>query len=319
MVSWLGSRPDQFCSLPTARAMAVAAFQRARKYGSGDAELAGIASTASLATDRAKRGPHRAHLALQTAACTATWSLEFQKQQRTRADEEDLVSRLMLNVVAAACGLPTRLELLLREGERIEHAEILAPQPWQDLLLGRTERVCQGQTPRPDAAIFPGAFNPLHAGHCRMVELAAELLGLPVALEISIRNPDKPPIDFLEIQRRLGQIPPQQPVWLTRAATFEEKSGLFPGATFIVGTDTLRRIASPRYYGDDPAACHRAIERMAAQGCRFLVFGRDEGASFTGLSDLQLPHTLLGLCRQVPAEQFRHDISSTAIRKSGQW
>jgi hypothetical protein len=108
-------------------------------------------------------------------------------------------------------------------------------------------------------------------------------------------------------------------VCLTRAATFEEKSRLFPGATFIVGVDTLRRIADPRYYRDDAAACLAAIERIAARGCRFLVFGRDVGTGFVRLSDLDLPEALRAICREVPGEEFREDISSTEIRKSGGW
>lgn len=125
-----------------------------------------------------------------------------------------------------------------------------------------------------------GAFNPLHVGHRRMIQIAHELLHEPVALDISIINVDKPPLDYMELQRRLGQFPPEQTIYLTRAATFEEKSRLFPGATFAVGADTLRRIAAPQYYGGSAAACQHAIERIAGRGCRFLVFGRDLGVGF---------------------------------------
>jgi hypothetical protein len=37
------------------------------------------------------------------------------------------------------------------------------------------------------------------------------------------------------------------------------------------------------------------------------------------LSDLDLPEPLKRICREVPAETFREDVSSTAIRKSGAW
>jgi hypothetical protein len=168
-------------------------------------------------------------------------------------------------------------------------------------------------------AVFPGEFNPLHVGHRRMAQIAQDLLGMPVEMEISITNVDKPPLDYLEIQRRVTQFEPDQVVWLSRAARFTEKSRLFPLSTFIVGIDTLRRIAAPRYYGNDPAACQAAIELIASRGCRFLVFGRNLGTGFVTLRDLDLPPKLASLCSEVPPDKFREDISSTSIRRAGQW
>lgn len=333
MVDWLGGLPDEFCSAATARAMAVVAFQRARRYvgGKGDSPIfvgtkigtvpeAGVACTASLATDRPKRGQHRLHVALQTASMTATWHLPLQKDRRTRAEEERLTGHLLLNVIAEACGVAERLPLELLEGEHVETACTHAPAAWQDLFLGKvgSVQVCplpkgEGTLPK---AVFPGAFNPLHAGHRRMAEVAQKILGGPVAFEISIENVDKPPLSYAEMEHRLGQFPPDACVYFTRAATFEEKSRLFPGATFLVGVDTLARIAAPQYYGDNVSACECALQRVAGHGTVFLVFGRDLGEGFVRLDDLNLPSALRILCREVPPELFREDVSSTSLRKS---
>jgi nicotinamide mononucleotide (NMN) deamidase PncC len=338
--AWLGSRPEQFCSSRTARAMAVVAFGRAIRYGAAEQRAAGVSCTAGLATDRPKRGPHRAHVAVQTAGRTRHWSLELEKDARSRQEEERIVGRMVLNAVAAACDVAARLELPLSEQERVETQEVAAPLPWQDLFLGRVDVVRTTPAPLPKGegrnppsppaplpegegrylpapqAIFSGAFNPLHAGHCGMAETAEELLGLPTAIEISILNVDKPALDYLEIERRLGQFP-QQDVWLTRAATFDDKSRLFPGATFVVGVDTLRRIADPRYYGNDRSVMLQSIARIVARDCRFLVFGRALGSSFVRLADLDLPEVLRRACREVPPEKFREDVSSTALRAAG--
>jgi nicotinamide mononucleotide (NMN) deamidase PncC len=319
MVEYLGGMPDEFCSASTARAMAMVAFQRARRYNEPGAGPVGVACTASLATDRPKRGPHRIHIALQTAEFTATWHLQLQKDRRSRAEEERLAGRLLLNVVAEAVGVADLLHLDLLEGEQVEPLRIVAPAAWQDLLLGNVESVCVNPTGRPPKIVMPGAFNPLHDGHRRMYGIAQELLHEPVALEISIANVDKPPLDFMEIDRRLRQFPPEQTIYLTRAATFEEKSRLFHGATFVVGADTLRRIAAPQYYGDSAVTCQCALEQIAGRGCWFLVFGRDMGDGFVRLTDLDLPESLRTLCREVPPEVFREDVSSTAIRRSGAW
>ena len=322
MLALLGGRPDQFCSQRTARAMAMAAFRRALAYETTDAPVAGVSCTSALVTDRPKSGPHRTHIGLQTREQTAFWSLELNKGARSRAEEEAVVDRLLLNAVADACQLEGRLDLDLLPGEIVATDRAIAPRPWQELLLGKVEAVRQqGAAPsRTDIprAIFPGDFNPLHSGHQRMAELAQMLLGVPVEFEIAITNVDKPPLDYLEMRRRLGQFAPDRTVWFTRAARFVEKSLLFPGATFVVGIDTLRRLVAPRYYHDDPAACQAAIESIVSRRCRFLVFGRNLGTGFVGLGDIELPVPLLNLCREIPAVEFREDISSTALRRAGQ-
>jgi len=80
----LGGKPDQASSDATARALAMAAFQRAQTLGTG--QNFGFACTASLATDRVKRGKHRAHLAIQTAAGTHSATVHL---AGNRAEEEE--------------------------------------------------------------------------------------------------------------------------------------------------------------------------------------------------------------------------------------
>lgn len=45
--------------------------------------------------------------------------------------------------------------------------------------------------PREGVALLPGTFNPLHSGHRRMAEMAAEILRTDVWYELSIENVDK--------------------------------------------------------------------------------------------------------------------------------
>jgi nicotinamide mononucleotide (NMN) deamidase PncC len=310
---WLGGTPDEFCSASTARAMAMAAFLKARQYDPA-AATCGVACTASLASDRPKRGPHRAHFAYQTAGVTAALSLNLEKGRRDRTQEESLVAAVLLNHVAEACGVAARLALPLAEGEHVETTRIVAPQAPQDLLAGRAESVPMGTAGQQPRIVFPGAFHPLHVGHERIAAVARQMLGDDVAYEISIENVDKPPLDFIDIDERLRQFAPTDAVWLTRAARFADKARLFPGSTFVVGADTIARVGQPRYYGGQQAAMQAAIAEIVARGCRFLVFGRAVDGVFRTLADLRLPDTLACICREVPEREFRQDISSTDLR-----
>lgn len=341
LVQFLGGKPEQFCSARTARGMAMAGFQRGRALAAtspsppaplpsrerGELELiVGVGCTASLVSDRPKAGAHRVHVAFQTAGATVTYSLELAKGRRSRAEEERIAARMVLTVVAEAAGLNERLALPVVVVERMESTRTVAPDSWRELLLGQTNVVAaspsppaplpsreKGDIPR---VVFPGAFNPLHDGHRRMAQIAARRLNAPVHFEISVHNVDKLPLDYTEMELRAAQFESSGlPLWFTRAPTFEEKSTIFPGATFIVGADTLVRIGQPCYYHNDPVAAEVAIAEIAERGCRFLVFGRLVQEKFETLDDLKLPASLRKLCDQVPAEEFRADVSSTELRR----
>ncbi len=166
--------------------------------------------------------------------------------------------------------------------------------------------------------VVPGAFNPIHAGHWGLAEVAGQLTGLTAAFELSVTNVDKPPLGPEEVRRRLAQFAWRAPVWLVRAPTFLEKARLFPGTTFVVGADTAERVLAPRYYRDSAVAMGRALDEIRGQGCRFLVAGR-AGADgrFAELHHLDVPAAHRDLFIAVPAEAFRVDVSSTALRSGG--
>ena len=167
---------------------------------------------------------------------------------------------------------------------------------------------------RTNRVLLPGAFNPLHAGHAAMATVAKELLGREIDYEISVVNVDKSPLNFADVERRVAQFTAQGNLWLTKAATFVAKAELFPQSTFVVGIDTLARIAAPRYYAGDLPSRDAAIQRLTAHCSQFLVFGRVYQGQFQTLADLQLPAALRALCHEVPATTFRKDISSTRLR-----
>jgi hypothetical protein len=166
-------------------------------------------------------------------------------------------------------------------------------------------------------AVLCGSFNPLHAGHRRLAEVAARRLGVPVEFEIGLLNADKRPLTVGELDQRLRQFVGLAPVWLTRMPTFAAKARLFPGVTFVVGADTAERIVAPRFYGGSADEMLAALNGVRAAGCRFLVAGRvDRIGQFVTADSLDVTPSIRDLFDCIPECDFRLDVSSTRLRDS---
>jgi len=298
----LGRAPEQASSAATARALAMAAFQRASILGEAGSYF-GLGCTASLVTDRTKRGQTRAHWAIQTATATYGFYQELDPQQ-PRSEQERLLRERLIESLGAA---------LLNQtwsGATMDSWE--ADPVWHELLGTRPYRWCSGN--HDGRLILPGSFNPVHNGHYEMVKVAQDICGKPCAFELTLRNADKPDLDYLSVRERLDAIEGCD-VWLTNQANFVDKAELFPQATFVLGTDTMSRIGELRFYDESTQNRDKAIRRLQELGIRFLVLGRLEGQRFVSLDDLSLPPSLRTLCQGVPESVYRNDQSSTQLRQ----
>lgn len=324
----LDETPEQFVSRATAEKMASRAFERSLLLADDTTPLLGVACTATIATDRAKRGDHRCHVAVRDPASVSAYTLTLTKGERDRLGEEALVSLLILHAIAVACGVePPALPLL--PAERVEAALHPPADPLARLLAPatgapapRTVSVLRDGRRLADepfaGALLSGSFNPLHIGHEQLLAAAGAFLQLPTAFELPVFNADKAPLSYEEALRRLAQFHGRAAVLLSDAPLFVQKAALYPGCVFVVGHDTAARLVAPRYYGDSEQQMADALAQVRAAGCRFLVAGRlGADGRFHTLADVPVPPALADLFVELPASHFRVDLSSTALRAQG--
>ena len=328
LAAFLGFMPAQACSADAAIAMAQSARARAARLMPAGVDLVGLGATAALVSDRPRKGEHRFHIAFANSAGIAHCTCVLAKGRRDRAAEEDLVSRAIVLWLARACGIAAPSPQSLVDADE-HYAETVvaagaAVDPIDRLLAGELDRVTvqpDGQmmlAAPPPSVLFPGSFNPMHEGHVLLARVAEKFRQQPVAFEISVTNVDKPPLLGETVRRRLAQFAWKSPVELTRAPTFVEKARLFPGTTFVVGADTAERLFGPKYYGDDEARMHAALEEIASSGGSFLVAVRiDAAGRLRALADLPVPRRYADLFTEIPEHRFRVDTSSSEIRARG--
>jgi hypothetical protein len=342
-------------SISTAEALAKAAYRQAASLSSFGTPIIGAAATCALATDRDRRGDHRAFVSIHTGSTTRTYTLQLAKGARGRLEEDSLASKLILDAVAAAVGATDlTVEAKFASEGLLGPGDSLVATPAPDLSLSNRSRLLQNMingryktlefsgsggmavidAPRQGRIYLPGSFNPLHAGHQDLLTAACRVAGVAPsdgAFELAISNADKGLLPLPEIERRVAQfIAAQLPVVITQAPLFTQKADLFPKSKFVVGYDTAARLIQEKYYGSETAMLLQ-FAKLAHQGCGFLVAGRKESggseggtgssvARFRSLSELQIPEVLQrgSLFQEIPESEFRMDISSTELRERGQ-
>ena len=324
VVDYLGEEPSQYVSSGAALSLARAAYQRAVDLRETDVPVLGVACTATIATNRPKRGDHRCHVCVYGPTGWESVSITFVKGLRSREQEDRVVSRLILNSLASSLGLTDQLELELSQDDIVVPESTQFNDPLEALTRGHVghvlvdpEGVQKADVPFR-GGIISGSFNPRHGGHDQLAAAAADQLGLPVVFELSVTNVDKPELAPSEVRSRIDQFRSRASVIATRAPVFYEKARLLPGCVFVIGFDTLVRLVDPKYYDGSRTKMTSALTEMKSQGCSFLVAGRVQDDGFGTLRDIDVPADLSDMFTEIPESVFREDISSTEIRMAAQ-
>ena len=323
-IDFVGREPKKFVSPIATRLLAGSAFYRAPQltdqFPDSD-NLIGLACSASIATNRPKRGDHHAWVVTWQRDQIVQVHIKLAKDRRSRSQEEKLISKIILNLLAQACGLSDQIPLNLLEQDVMQvrvrnHAKEL-----EDFLFRKSGYLgifAHGKTKTKNLApkvLMPGSFNPLHQGHTELASVAEKILGQPVAFEMSVLNVDKPPLPKDVILSRIAQFAGRYPIYLTTGPTFLDKARLFPEVTFIVGFDTAERIFVSKYYDSSKSKMMAAVNEIKDLGCQFLVAGRKgKDGVYDRPETLQVPSEFSDLFIPIPDGMFRRDISSTELR-----
>ena len=223
-------------------------------------------------------------------SCTAALQTDRERQGADRAF-----------ICIRSAGRERLYSLCFSKASRAEQERLLSE--WLLVLIAHAAGAEQG-------LMLPGSFNPLHQGHRSLLQVAGQITGLRGVFELSASNVDKPDIPEEEILRRAAAIQ-DVPVALTHAPRFVQKAQQFPNTAFVFGADTAERLIAYAQPGEWDL--FRSLE------AKFLVAGRlahaDPGPPhFQCLDDLRLPDGFETLFESIPEEEFREDISSTALR-----
>lgn len=354
---FLGFKPENYCSEKTARLLASQARTRAKELAKrrtetgnpiNDSDIIGIGTTAALVSDRPKRGPHRVYCATRSRNGMFSAKLDLQKGARTRVEEERIAADFILSTalfVAKHLNDPEmepwkehcdELELITdarlfpedratiawatldeKGANLLDDNQELTAMLWNNGVIDRVGSKIDAKQEK--LTIYPGSFNPPHEGHAEIVEIAQEKTQNNVELEISVKNVDKPPIDPLELVRRLKIINEKLPgikVWTTNAPRYVQKAELFPGAQFVMGADTAVRLANPKYAENSLEKRNDVLKRLNALDVDFCVFARKINQNIIGEKILkeELPDLLKNICVFVSEKEFLNDASSSALR-----
>jgi len=317
----MGVTPESFASIPFAIDLATAAYLRAidvsnvsnvSNVSKDDVEPVGLALTASVASNRAHRGDHRVHVVCMTQDRVIGRSVRLDKAidggvgPAARLADGKIADREGLRVLLAAFDACWAQDLHTEDFRALATERFFERPVFENGLRLRNAP--------PHVPIFPGAFNPPHAGHFGIASALSAKRGMreDVIFNVSSTPPNKPSLTVQEMLLRAKCLRERTVLFSRQDPLYLDKARLHPGTPFVLGADALVRMLDPAW-GAEPFAMLTEFESLRTS---FYVFGRvvdvADGAFLSAEEAIaKVPTAFRRMFFPIPG---RWDFSSSAIR-----
>jgi len=302
---FLRFQPEQYCSAKTAVEMAMECYYRA--YQPGGPKAIGVGLSASVSSLKAHRGEHRVF-----AAWFSDHGCRVYEKVLEKSSDPAGVGRLTDGFIADSIGLQAVLEAV---GETMSLAHVQTPYDgmelaseafWGNPFFGKNgERY---PMPFRVEALFPGSFNPPHAGHFGMAKAFQSATKLDPTFHITAVSPHKPALSVVDMLQRAKLLHGFNRAFSTLDPLYLDKAKKFPGCPILLGADSLERMVDPKW-GVSPEELSREFSRLGTQF--YVPEVRAIGGQEVRARELALPPGLI--VNLIPG---RWDISSSELRAS---
>ncbi len=327
---YAGKEPEHFCSRDHALNLAVSSYNRARAHSTGK-PCVGLGSTARLRINHGGREGRvdEAWVAIHDDENTRTYHVSM--PYGWRHSQERLLSEIILRKLEDAVGIDNSYDVTTQLGKADSYEDYekyivpmvqCKPQIFKHLYEDAPAFYLntKGKKGGDSLIVFPGSFNPIHAQHKKMAEVAYKLTGKKVVFELCVKNTDKPPLDYMRLVERYESLSRLYDesyfggVMITNTPLFVDKARVSGFKHYMIGEDTLERLFDNKY-----GSGYDIYNRFVDEDMQFLVFSRKDcpnrrmkriGGVDTIFGDSA------GIFEYVPhSEYVDNGLSSTQLRK----